>query len=519
MEPYAAGWLSLVPPIVAIVLALLTKEVLSSLLIGILTGTLIYTIGTGGNVIMDTLQTTFTLMGNKLDFNILIFTSLLGALVYVVAMSGGTKAYGNWAVERVKTRRSTLLSTSGLGILIFIDDYFNCLSVGTVMRPLCDRYRISRAKLAYIIDSTAAPVCIIAPVSSWAAAVGSSLKGNGVFESDTAAFIASIPWNFYALLSIFLVFFIITTGLDFGPMRRCEERALAGDVGEVKGGGAEPPKANPRGTVMDMLVPIGALIVLAVLSLMYSGGYWGDDAAYHTFQAAIGNSSAASALVWAAFGALLVAFLLYVPRRLVPFADFMQGLVEGMKLMLPANIILILAWTLSGVCRDLIGTPQFVESVVVASGSGFSLFLPAAVFVIAAFLAFSTGTAWGTFGILIPIVVPVVQGIDPALTIVVLSATLAGSVFGDHCSPISDTTILSSAGAGCNHIEHVSTQIPYSLLTAVCAAVGYLVAGFTHGNLWLSLGASVALLVVSVIVLHSIRGKSDGPAPKEAQAT
>ena len=231
-------------------------------LIGILTGTLIYTIGTDGNVIMDTLQTTFTLMGNKVDFNILIFTSLLGALVYVVAMSGGTKAYGNWAVERVKTRRATLFSTSGLGILIFIDDYFNCLSVGTVMRPLCDRYNVSRAKLAYIIDSTAAPVCIIAPVSSWAAAVGSSLKGNGVFESDMAAFIASIPWNFYALLSIFMVFFIIATGLDFGPMRRSEERAAAGDTGGVRGGGAEPPKPNPRGRVSDMLIPICALIVL-----------------------------------------------------------------------------------------------------------------------------------------------------------------------------------------------------------------------------------------------------------------
>lgn len=512
MEPYAAGWLSIVPPIVAIVLALLTKEVLSSLLIGILTGTLIYTIGTDGNVIMGTLQTTFTLMGNKVDFNILIFTSLLGALVYVVAMSGGTKAYGNWAVERVKTRRATLFSTSGLGILIFIDDYFNCLSVGTVMRPLCDRYNVSRAKLAYIIDSTAAPVCIIAPVSSWAAAVGSSLKGNGVFESDMAAFIASIPWNFYALLSIFMVVFIIATGLDFGPMRRAEERALAGDTGGVKGGGAEPPKPNPKGKVSDMLIPICALIVLAVLSLMYSGGYWGDDPAYHTFQASIGNSSAASALVWAAFGAVLVAFILYVPRKLVPFGDFMQGLLEGMKLMLPANIILILAWTLSGVCRDLISTPQFVESIVTQSGAGLSLFLPAVVFVIAAFLAFSTGTAWGTFGILIPIVVPVVQGIDPSLTIVVLSATLAGSVFGDHCSPISDTTILSSAGAGCNHIEHVSTQLPYALLVAACSAVGYLVAGFTHGNLWLSLGTALLLLIVSVVVLHTLRGRKAAAA-------
>lgn len=505
MEPYAAGWLSIVPPIVAIALALLTKEVLSSLLIGILTGTLIYAIGTDANIIMGTLETTFKLMGDKVDFNILIFTSLLGALVYVVGMSGGTKAYGNWAVQRVKSRRATLMSTSGLGILIFIDDYFNCLSVGTVMRPLCDRYNVSRAKLAYIIDSTAAPVCIIAPVSSWAAAVGSSLKGNAVFESDMAAFIASIPWNFYALLSIFMVFFIIFTGLDFGPMRTSEEKALQGNVGGIQGGGAEPPKANPRGTVMDMLVPITALIIFAVLALMYSGGYWGADPAYHSFAASIGISSAAAALVWAAFGSVLVALLLYVPRRLVPFGDFMQGLVEGMKLMLPANIILVLAWTLSGVCRDLLSTPQFVESLVSTAGGDFSVFLPAAVFIIAAFLAFSTGTAWGTFGILIPIVVPVVQGIDPTLTIVVLSATLAGSVFGDHCSPISDTTILSSAGAGCNHIEHVSTQLPYALLVAFCSAVGYLVAGLSGGNLWLSFGTSLGLLIIAVIVLHNMR--------------
>ena len=505
MEPYAAGWLSIVPPIVAIALALLTKEVLSSLLIGILTGTLIYAIGTDANIIMGTLETTFKLMGDKVDFNILIFTSLLGALVYVVGMSGGTKAYGNWAVQRVKSRRATLMSTSGLGILIFIDDYFNCLSVGTVMRPLCDRYNVSRAKLAYIIDSTAAPVCIIAPVSSWAAAVGSSLKGNAVFESDMAAFIASIPWNFYALLSIFMVFFIIFTGLDFGPMRTSEEKALQGNVGGIQGGSAEPPKANPRGTVMDMLVPITALIIFAVLALMYSGGYWGADPVYHSFAASIGNSSAAASLVWAAFGSVLVALLLYVPRRLVPFGDFMQGLVEGMKLMLPANIILVLAWTLSGVCRDLLSTPHFVESLVSTAGGDFSVFLPAAVFFIAAFLAFSTGTAWGTFGILIPIVVPVVQGIDPTLTIVVLSATLAGSVFGDHCSPISDTTILSSAGAGCNHIEHVSTQLPYALLVAFCSAVGYLVAGLSGGNLWLSFGTSLGLLIVAVIVLHNMR--------------
>lgn len=517
MEPFAAGWLSIIPPIVAIVLALLTKEVLSSLLIGILAGTLIYTIGTDGNILMGTLESAFTTMGNKVDFNILVFCSMLGALVYVVAMSGGTKAYGKWAVSKIKGRRSTLLATSGLGVLIFIDDYFNCLSVGTVMRPLCDSYRVARAKLAYIIDSTAAPVCIIAPVSSWAAAVGSSLKGNGIFESDMAAFIASIPWNFYALLSIVMVFFVVFTNYDFGPMRRAEARALAGDVGEGAAGHAEPPHANPRGRVFDMLVPILALIVFAVLALMYSGGYWGADPAFHSFAASIGNSSAAAALVWAAFGAVAVAFLLYVPRGLVPFADFMQGLVEGAKLMLPANIILVLAWTLSGVCRDLLQTPLFVQGLVQSGGGDLSVFLPMVVFLIAAFLSFSTGTAWGTFGILIPIVVPVVQGVDPNLTIVVLSATLAGSVFGDHCSPISDTTILSSAGAGCNHIEHVATQLPYAFVVAACSAAGYLVAGLTGGNLWLSLGTAFLMMIAVTCFLHFRQVKLDKQAEAEAQ--
>ena len=341
--------------------------------------------------------------------------------------------------------------------------------------------------------------------------MGSSLKGNAVFESDMAAFIATIPWNFYALLSIILIIFIIATDFDFGPMRRSEERALAGDIGASEtSGGAEPPNPNPRGRVIDMLVPITALIVFAVLSLMYSGGYWGDDPQYHTFQAAIGNSSASASLVWAAFGAVFVAFIFYVPRRLVGFSEFMNGMVEGMKLMLPANIILVLARALSGVCRDLLQTPLFVESIVTSSGADFSLFLPAVVFIIAAFLAFSTGTAWGTFGILIPIVVPVVQGIDPSLTIVALSATLAGSVFGDHCSPISDTTILSSAGAGCNHMEHVSTQLPYALVVAVSSAVGYLVAGISHGNLWLSFGVALFVMVSLVSVLHFMKHKRAG---------
>ena len=494
MEPFNAGWLSIVPPIVAIALALITKEVLSSLVLGILTGTLIYTIGMDGNVLMGTLESAFTVMGNKVDFNILIFCSLLGALVYVVAMSGGTKAYGNWAVKRIKGRKSALAATTGLGALIFIDDYFNCLTVGTVMRPICDRYNIARAKLAYIIDSTAAPVCIIAPVSSWAAAVGSSLQGSTAFESDMAAFIATIPWNFYALLCLLLIVFIVVTDFDFGPMRKSEERAAKGEqfTSTAATSSAEPPNANPHGTLWDMLVPIASLIVFCVLALMYSGGYWGADPKYHTFASALGNSSAAPSLVWASFGAVGIAFLMYVPR----------GLVEGMKLMLPANIILVLAWTLSGVCRDLLQTPLFVQSIVTSGGAEWSIFLPAVIFVIAAFLSFSTGTAWGTFGILIPIVVPVVEAIDPGLTVVALSATLAGSVFGDHCSPISDTTILSSAGSGCNHIEHVSTQMPYSLTVAFSACLGYVVAGLTGGNWILSITTAVVALIGTVLLLH-----------------
>ena len=419
-------------------------------------------------------------------------------------MSGGTKAYGNWAVKRIKGRKSALAATTGLGALIFIDDYFNCLTVGTVMRPICDRYNIARAKLAYIIDSTAAPVCIIAPVSSWAAAVGSSLQGSTAFESDMAAFIATIPWNFYALLCLLLIVFIVVTDFDFGPMRKSEERAAKGEqfTSTAATSSAEPPNANPHGTLWDMLVPIASLIVFCVLALMYSGGYWGADPKYHTFASALGNSSAAPSLVWASFGAVGIAFLMYVPRGLVPFTDFMSGLVEGMKLMLPANIILVLAWTLSGVCRDLLQTPLFVQSIVTSGGAEWSIFLPAVIFVIAAFLSFSTGTAWGTFGILIPIVVPVVEAIDPGLTVVALSATLAGSVFGDHCSPISDTTILSSAGSGCNHIEHVSTQMPYSLTVAFSACLGYVVAGLTGGNWILSITTAVVALIGTVLLLH-----------------
>ncbi len=507
MEPYYAGWLSLLPPIIAITLALLTKEVISSLLIGILSGTFIYSVGTSASSLFaGTIETAFNVMAAKVDFNILIFCTLLGALVYVIAMAGGTRAYGKWATRKIKSRKAALLSTGGLGAFIFIDDYFNCLTVGTVMKPVTDSYKISRAKLAYIIDATAAPICIIAPISSWAAAVGSNLKTTGAFTSDFSAFVATIPYNFYALLSLVMVAVICLTKPDFGPMRRSELRALKGDLGAVDVPQASQFEAAEKGKVWDMLVPIGSLIVFAVVGLLYDGGYWGSDPAYHTMAAAFGNCTAAKALVWASFGALVVSFLLFVPRGLLSFRTFMDGAVEGMKAMLPANIILVLAWTISGVCRDLLQTPVFVQTLV-ADGNVSGGLLPAIVFLIAGFLSFSTGTAWGTFGILIPIVVPVAQGIDPDLVVVTLSATLAGSVFGDHCSPISDTTILSSAGAGCSHIEHVSTQLGYACIVAFCCFVGYVIAGFTKASLAWSLGGAVAALLVSVFFMHMLSMK------------
>ncbi len=503
MDPYYAGWLSVVPPVLAIVLALLTKEVFSSLLLGILSGALIYSIGIGADFVpMQTIEVTFNIMAKKVDFNIILFCSLLGAIVYVISLAGGTKAYGIWATKRIKSRKAAMLSTGGLGTAIFIDDYFNCLTVGTVMRPVTDNYKISRAKLAYIIDSTAAPICIIAPISSWAAAVGSNLKATGAFDSDFAAFVSTIPYNFYAILALFMVFFVCIANVDFGPMYKSEKRAVVdGDLGDTNNQNHQLNASN-KGTMLDMVIPILSLIVFATTALLYSGGYFGDDPTYHSIGAAFGNCSSSNALVWASFGALVVCFLLFVPRRLLTLKAFMDGAVEGIKAMLPANMILVLAWTISGVCRDLLQTPEFVKTLFEAdSGATFGM-LPAFIFIIAGFLSFSTGTAWGTFGILIPIVVPVAQAINPEIVTVCLSATLAGSVFGDHCSPISDTTILSSAGAGCNHVEHVSTQFGYAFIVAICSLVGYVVAGFTDGNLFLSLGCAFALLIGTVLFLH-----------------
>lgn len=363
------------------------------------------------------------------------------------------------------------------------------------------------------IDSTAAPVCIIAPISSWAGAVGSSLRATGSFASDFAAFCATIPYNLYALLTLLMIVFLIFTGWDFGPMRRQEEMAAADTVPDNAARQAESPCKN--GTVADMVLPIVLLIVLAMLGMLYNGGFWAvGEPGYHSLTGALNNCTAAQALCWGGFGAVLFAFLLYVPRGLITFKEFMACVTEGFKNMIPANLILVLAWTISGLCRDQLLTAEFVRDAMTHSQIPGAL-LPAIIFVVAAFLSFSIGSSWGTFGILIPIIVPVATALSPNLLIVSLSATLGGSIFGDHCSPISDTTILSSTGAGCDHLTHVATQMPYALLVAGCCLFGYLVAGFSDGNLLLMFGSSLAALIGLITIMHFSYQKHAVSLPKE----
>lgn len=506
MESVSVGWLSILPPIIAIGLALITKEVISSLLIGILSGTLIYTAAMGGNLVVDTLKNTFTLMGNRFDLNIILFLALVGALVTLITMAGGSRSYGALMNKKLKSKGSAMLATGGLGALIFIDDYCNCLTVGTVMKPVTDRFKMSRAKLAYIIDATAAPICIIAPISSWGAAVISSLpEESHIFESGIHAMVSTIPFNLYALLSIVMLIALSITNLDFGPMAKAEARAMKGDLGAIDVSLGDGTKISDKGTIWDLILPVIVLIVVSGIAMLENGGYFAGGM---TLAEGFGNCSSGPALVLGSFVALVWAFVQFVPRKLMTAREFMGGITEGIKSMVPADIILVLAWTISGVCRDLLMTGDFVGVVVQESNIPIAI-LPAITFAIAAGLSFSMGTSWGTFGILIPIVFAICEAVAPSLIIPVLAASLAGSVFGDHCSPISDTTIMASAGAGCDHIEHVSTQIPYCILVAICCFVGYLVAGFTNGNLLLTLGVSVLMLLGLLVILHNRFGSAE----------
>ena len=482
------GWISILPPIIAIVLALITKEVYSSLFIGLFSGMLIYSFAGDGNL-LTAVAATFDMMCHKIADNayMIIFLALLWAVVMLVARSGGSEAYGRWAGKRLKSKRAASVATSFLGILIFIDDGFNCLTVGTVMRPVTDRHKISREKLAYIIDATAAPVCIIAPVSSWAVAVASEVSESGSFN----IFLSTIPYNLYALLTIIMVFFLSISGRDFGPMKKAEQRAARQDIIEA----AAEEQGNPKGRVIDLVLPIVVLIVCAILGMAYVGGFFEGV----SFSEAIGYNPTAG-LTLGAFAGLITAFVLYIPRRIMGAKDFMNNIVKGIGSIVPPMLILILSWSLGGVCREMIGTGEFISGFVSSSNLPLGL-LPFFIFVIAAFMSFSMGTSWGTFGMLIPIVTMICAA-DGAgyLLIPALGATLAGSVYGDHCSPISDTTILSSTGAQCEHIRHVETQLPYATLVAVICAIGYLITGFTNTP-WISLAASAALLICAILFL------------------
>ncbi|MDR3311883.1 MAG: Na+/H+ antiporter NhaC family protein [Spirochaetaceae bacterium] len=511
MEPVNVGILSVVPPIIAIALALITKEVIFSLMLGIVSGTVIYSFAAGLGF-TGIFTTTINLMIARVGENasMVIFLAMLGALVAIITKAGGSRAYGNWAAKRLKSAQSAGVTTVLLGIIIFIDDYFNCLTVGTVMRPVTDRFKISREKLAYLIDATAAPVCIIAPISSWAASVISYYPtATGI--TGMQAFVSAIPMNLYAVLTLVMVaWLVLRKNADYGPMAQAEIRAKQSEVGA----GANAPagdelsliQASEKGTVFDLVVPVIFLVIFSVLAMLFYGGYWeGSDKGIF---AAFGDTNAGAALSLGGFCAIFVTFFLFVPRKLLNLKEFFEAVVSGVKSMVPALVILALAWTISGVCRNLLMTGQYVAGVVQHSNIPPAL-IPAIMFVIAAALSFATGTSWGTFGILIPITIAVCDIVAPYLSITSLSAVMAGSVFGDHCSPISDTTILSSTGAGCRHIDHVATQIPYALTVASVCFAGYIVAGFTAllgfgVSVLITLGFSLAMLFVLLAALPKV---------------
>ena len=497
----ATAW-SILPPIITIVLALWTKEVYMSLIIGIFSGAMLFA---GGNFLQATL-TMFQVMADKVgsNVNILVFLVILGILVAAITRSGAMNAYGEWATRTIKGKRSASLVTVLLGIVIFIDDYFNCLTVGTVMRPVTDKFQIARTKLAYIIDATAAPICIIAPVSSWAAAVGSSLPEDAQIDGFML-FLQTIPFNLYAWLTILFMLFIIWTGRDFGAMRKSVEKSNAHfeipkeyqDTAEASASAA----SEGRGKMIDLMLPLLVLIGACIYGMLYTGGIHEGKSVAQAFA----DCNSSKSLVFGSFLAFAFTGLLYLPRRVLPFTEFCKSFSKGFKAMVPAIFILCLAWTLSGVCSDkYLNLGGFVGGLVSAHAS-IIMFLPPIFFLVALGLSFATGTSWGTFGILIPIAIAVLGDIESSSMLVVcVAAVLSGAVGGDHASPISDTTILASAGAQCHHLDHVSTQIPYVLTVSLCSLIGYVVDGMTQ-NGWLGVAAGFAALgVVMLVILRRV---------------
>ena len=495
---FYATFIALIPPIIAIGLALITKEVYSSLFIGILSGALLHSNFNVWSMVTTTFDEMIAKLSDSWNVGILIFLVVLGMMVSLINKAGGSAAYGRWAKDHIKTRAGAMLSTLALGCLIFIDDYFNCLTVGSVMRPVTDKHNISRAKLSYIIDATAAPVCIIAPISSWAAAVSSvAPEGEGL-----TLFIRSIPYNFYALLTLAMVILITIMGFDYGTMRIHEENAKKGDLYTTDArpyADSDNEPGNPRGKVIDLIVPVVSLIVCCVLTMIYTGGFFdAESGSYLNFIDAFGNSDASVGLVLGSAIALVITAVLYVPRKIVTLKQFTNSIADGFKLMSSAILILTFAWTLSGVTNNL-GAKVFVAEIVRGAAVGLANFLPAIVFLIALGLAFATGTSWGTFGILLPIVCSVFPSGE--LMIIAVSACLAGAVAGDHCSPISDTTIMASTGGQCDHINHVQTQLPYVLTVCAISFVGFILAGFIQ-NWMIVLPINLVLLVATLFVIR-----------------
>ena len=498
--PFVNTFWSLVPSIVAICLALITKEVYSSLFVGIVAGALLRT----NFHLEDAMNRVFaggfvTSVTDSYNTGILVFLVLLGMMVSLMNKAGGSAAFGQWAAKHIHSRVGAQLATVLLGVLIFIDDYFNCLTVGSVMRPVTDKHKISRAKLAYLIDATAAPVCIIAPISSWAAAVAAFADDGVGFK----LFINAIPFNFYALLTVVMMISMILLKTDFGPMARHEVNARKGDLFSGKNPyetGDEKEETENGGSLLYLLIPVISLIVCCTLGMIYTGGFFsGTD-----FVTAFSNSDASIGLMLGSFFAIVITIIYYLISGALKFKDIMECLPNGFKAMVPAILILIFAWTLKDITLDL-GAKEYVKQVVMGSAAGFHNFLPAIVFAVGCLLAFATGTSWGTFGMLIPIVQSVFP-MDNPLAIVCVSACMAGAVCGDHCSPISDTTIMSSAGAQCDHVNHVNTQLPYAGLCAGVSLVTYIVAGFIP-NAWIALPIGIAAMIITVFIIKYTIGK------------
>lgn len=494
---YATIW-SLVPPVVAIVLALITKEVYSSLFVGILIGGAFWSGFKPEATILHVFQDGVVgVLTDSYNMGILVFLVILGVMVCMMNKAGGSAAFGRWAKEHIKTRAGAQLATIALGVLIFIDDYFNCLTVGSVMRPVTDSHNVSRAKLAYLIDATAAPICIIAPISSWAAAVTGFVKG----EDGFSIFIRAIPYNYYAILTIIMMVTLVLAKEDYGPMKAHEKNAIEGDLFKTGDRPFENATENAiynKGKVIDLVFPILSLIVCCVIGMIYSGGFFSGTG----FVEAFSGSDASVGLMLGSFFAMVITIVFYAVRKVLRFSDSMACIPEGFKAMVPAILILTFAWTLKAM-TDSLGAAPFVASVMNSAAGGLMNLLPAIIFLVGCFLAFATGTSWGTFGILIPIVVAVFQGTNETMMIISISACMAGAVCGDHCSPISDTTIMASAGAQCNHVNHVSTQLPYAMTVAAVSCITYVIAGILQ-NAVICLVIGIALQIGVLLAIKAI---------------